>query len=149
MDLANVTGTVKLSKVMGEGRTQAPVTQLATASKSWVLPLPKPPTNTPERTSRFLHRTRPGPALLQAPDRHSWASIGLSGLFLALVKPPEHIPEPTTRSVPLNYGVSSPCSSPQETLLSPHLTRCIEPGWLLVLFKPPTDTPEPTSRSLH
>lgn len=124
MDPANVTGTVKLSKVMGEGRTQAPVTQLATASKSWVLPLPKPPTNTPERTSRFLHRTRPGPALLQAPDRHSWASIGLSGLFLALVKPPEHIPEPTTRSVPLNYGV-------------------------LPLFKPPGNTTEPASHSLH
>ena len=34
MDQANVTGTVKLSKVMGECRTQVPVTQLSRASVS-------------------------------------------------------------------------------------------------------------------
>ena len=87
---------------------------------------------------------------------------GLGGNFYGVMCPHGSLPE-------VNHAESCPCSRPQLTLLSPHLSPCTEPSgscpcscprkrglspqlgpstepdWVLQLFKAPNKTPEPAS----
>ena len=51
----------------------------------------------------------------------------------------------TGGSLSPNDGESSPCSTPRETLLRPHLKRCIKAGWVPPFLRRPCKLLSPVS----